>query len=71
MATPVASRRVRIGCSLLFLASLTSCISRAAEETDPAGASVDTIYVSFETVEDIEAFYEEVKTTVPRPGPMA
>jgi uncharacterized FlgJ-related protein len=59
MTTPAAYLRIGAGCTLLLLAGLTSCSGGANEGTDPA-AAMDTIYVSFETEADIEAFYEEV-----------
>ena len=60
MATPVAHPAVRPWQALLLAALLTSCVGGSRDDIDSAAASVDTIYVSFETEEDIEAFYEEV-----------
>lgn len=57
MTAPDASRRVRVPPFLLLGVVLTSCVGGAPDGSDLSG---DTIYVSFETVEDIEAFYEEV-----------
>jgi Bax protein len=60
MATPTIHPAVLARGALLLTVLLPSCIGGPGEDSDTAAASFDTLYVSFETEEDIEAFYEQV-----------
>ncbi len=60
MDIPVAHRPVRSLLPSLSVALLLACMGSGTEDADPSTASIDTIWVSFETEQDIEEFFERV-----------